>query len=1143
MAGSSIRLKQSARLPQWKAWLLSNRGDGIVAGLFIVAWLPRLFSLGNFITWDELMWVHRTVHFSQALLSGDWAATLRTGHPGVVTTWLGALGIGVQRLLLGVPSSREWTWLLQLPVLDPRDAVALRRLAPLLVAAKVPLTLVTALAVVGCWALARRLVGLRTALLGGFLIALDPFFLAHSRVLHLDALLANFMALGLLSLLVYLRDPGQRGWLILSAFATGLAALNKTPAFSLLPMGIALLLAWDFLPNRVNRIRAILLWGGVILGTYVAFWPAMWIAPLDTLRQVLAKTLGYAAQAEETADFFRGATVSDPGALFYPLAFLFRVSPITLLGLLGSPLLWWRRGRSERRTWTILWVYALLYGFVMALGAKKFDRYLLPLFLPANLLAAMGWSSIVSGLFQIGLIGWSRVMTWSSSHLVGWPRGLGDSWLDGGVAGCGHGQTSKLLKRRSDWWAWMGGAALVLFQALLVLPYHPHYLAWYNPLLGGLRQAVRTLPVGWGEGLEKAAAYLNLQPDAETLTVACGGVPGIAPKFRGRTLPLTPASLIEADVVVVYVSDRQGGASPVDEYIGGTRPQHVVRLQGVEYAWIYLNESYRAPLQVLASEAEAGDALVIAGPSLVAKHYDGPLPSYVLRGEESEGEVASVLRRLTAGRERIWYIRFPSLAGWNNRLSPAADTAYYQLASQAYLVREEVFPIVILSLYHLPEEIDFMPTELRTGDDPITFGDQLRLVRSWLSDSSIGWGQELGVELVWQAITLPDADNTAFLHLVDPNDNLWGQVDLPLLNRRGEGTVDWSVGVEEPIRYLLTPWAGIPPGYYELLVGVYRSGTQHLLSVKDGQGWVMGDTVSLGQVQVVSSPLQPTMEQLSIPQPMLKEMDKSIMLLGYNLSPLSVQPGGSLRLDLFWRVEVTPTEDYELSVEFEGGERRFAIPNAYYPSSRWRAGEVLRGQFDIPVPAALSQGEYPVRINLARPESSCPAGECYLLADPISLGPVQVVARARSFEVPTIPHPLNLQLADQITLLGYDLPDGRVKPGKPLPITLYWQAQGPIDVAYTVFTHLLGPEERVVAQKDNVPQDGAAPTTGWLPGEVIVDEYQIPVPSDFPPGPFQIEVGMYDPVAGERLPMYGAEGDRLPHDRVLLISLERKQAK
>ncbi len=1076
---------------QQRAWLLQ------AAGLFILSWLPRLLSLGAFITWDELMWIYRSVHFSQALFSGDWAATFRTGHPGVMTTWLGALGIGVQRLLLGVPSPTEWAWLLQLPALAPCDATALQRLALLLVAAKIPLTLITALAVVGCWALARRLIGPWAALLGGLFIALDPFFLGLSRVLHLDGLLASFMALGLLSLLVYLRYPTQRHWLLLSAVTTALAALTKTPALFLLPLGMTLLLVFGR-----QRISDFLLWGGVIVGTYVALWPAMWVAPLDTLSGVLDKALGYAAEAEETARFFRGAAVADPGPLFYPLAFLFRVSPFTLLGLLASPLVWWRGSRRERWVWGTLLTYAGFYGIMIALGAKKFDRYLLPLFPPLDLLAAMGWAC----LGQVADGKWRMANSKCQLSAISY-------------------RLSAISQRR---WALVGIAALALIQALLVLPCHPYYLAWYNPLLGGLRQAVRMLPVGWGEGLEKAAAYLNALPEAEKLSAASAGVPGMAPKFKGQTLPLTPASLVEADYVVIYVSDRQGGPSPVDELIAGTPPQYVVHLQGVEYAWIYPNESYRAPLEVLALEAEAGDVLLFDTPSLLAEHYGGSLVCYVFRGKETEEEVVSALRRLSAGQKRIWHIRFSALP------SPAAEVAHTQLASRAYLVREDVFPLVTLSLYQLPEGANFAPAELRTGDGPFTFGGQLRLIRYGLADPSIGWGQKLGAQLMWQTVASPEANCTAFLHLVDGSGHLWGQVDLPLRNERGEGTAEWPVGVEETIRYLLDPWPGIPPGHYELLAGLYRSDTQQRLSVRDGQGQPVGDVVSLGQVQVISSPLQPRVEELAIPYSLQREIGNSILLLGYGLSPLSVQPGMKLHLDLFWQVIAPSEEDYELLVEFGGEEKSAAIPNPFYPSSQWRAGEVLRGQFDIPVPADLANGEYPVRINLVRPDGS------HLLAEPVLLGRVGVKGRARSFEVPAISYRLDLRLGDRVTLLGYDLPKPRVQPREPLRLTLYWQAQGPTDAAYTVFTHLLGPEGRVVAQKDSPPQGGAAPTTGWLPGEVIADEYQIPIPSELPPGPFQLEVGMYDPATGERLPVYDVQGNRLPEDRALLMSLERE---
>ncbi|MEA3345405.1 MAG: glycosyltransferase family 39 protein [Chloroflexota bacterium] len=1045
-----------------RAWLLQ------AAGLFILALVPRLLNLGAFITWDELMWVYRSVHFSQALLSGDWAATFRTGHPGVVTTWLGALGIGAQRLLLGLPSSAEWAWLLQLPALDPHDAVALQRLVPLLIAAKIPLTLVAALAVVGCWTLARRLLGPRAALLGGVLMALDPFLMGLSRVLHLDGLLASFMALGLLSLMTYLHSPSERRWLLLSAFATGLAALTKTPALFLLPLGALLLLAFG-----EKRLHNLLLWGGLIIFTYVALWPAMWVAPLDTLSSVGGKALGYATQAEATAHFFRGTTVADPGPLFYPLVFLFRISPLTLLGLLASFLVWRLGSRRKRRVWSVLLAYAGFYTIVMAMGAKKFDRYLLPVFPAVDILAALGWIQL------------------------------------------------ERMSIRSRW-ALARGAALVLLQALLVFPCHPHYLAWYNPLLGGLRRAVRTLPVGWGEGLERAAAYLNTLPDAENLTVASAGVPGMAPKFEGRTLPLTPSSLIEADYVVIYVSDRQGGPSPVDELIAGTPPEHVVQLQGVEYAWIYPNESYRAPLEVLESEAEVGDALLIAGPSLVAKHYDGPLKRYVLRGWESEAEIVSALCHLTEGKKRIWHVR--SLVS----PSPAAEIARWQLASRAYRLREDAF----LSLYQLPKRVSFASPELQTGDGPFTFGGQLRLVRYGLAAPTIGWGQKLGVELTWQAVAPPEADYTLFLHLVDGSGHLWGQVDIPL--RDEKGTADWSVGKERSIRYLLSPWAGVPPGEYELRGGLYHPDTHQRLPVHDGRGQLRGDVVTLGQVQVIPSPLQPTVEELAISHPLRHEIGSSILLLGCGLSPYVVQPGSSLHLDLFWQVEAPPHEDYRLLVDLGGKEKTFPLPNPFYPSSLWRAGEILRGQFDVLVPPDLTSGEYSARINLVRSDSS------HLLAEAITLGRVRVEGRRHSFKVPAIPYPLDLWLGDRIKLLGYDLPKPRVKPGGTLRLILYWQAQGPTEISYTVFTHLLEPEGRVVAQKDSPPQGGEAPTTGWLSGEVIADEYQIPIPSELPPGPFQVEVGMYDQATGKRLPMYDAQGNRLPGDRALLISLEEK---
>jgi 4-amino-4-deoxy-L-arabinose transferase-like glycosyltransferase len=104
-------------------------------------------------------------------------------------------------------------------------------------------------------------------------------------------------------------------------------------------------------------------------------------------------------------------------------------------------------------------------------------------------------------------------------------------------------------------------------------------------------------------------------------------------------------------------------------------------------------------------------------------------------------------------------------------------------------------------------------------------------------------------------------------------------------------------------------------------------------------------------------------------------------------------------------------------------------------------------------------------------------------------------------------------------LVGYDLNAGGVyKSGDTIYLQLWWQVDEPITADWTVFTHLLGPTRAdgstVWAGRDARPGDGSLPTTAWAPGDLILDEYQMPLPADTPPGEYLIEAGLYDPAAG-----------------------------
>ena len=102
-------------------------------------------------------------------------------------------------------------------------------------------------------------------------------------------------------------------------------------------------------------------------------------------------------------------------------------------------------------------------------------------------------------------------------------------------------------------------------------------------------------------------------------------------------------------------------------------------------------------------------------------------------------------------------------------------------------------------------------------------------------------------------------------------------------------------------------------------------------------------------------------------------------------------------------------------------------------------------------------------------------------------------------------------------LLGFDLARTAVTPGGPLGLTLYWQPRIETATGYKVFVHVVDASGTIVAQADAVPGRGARPTTGWLPGEGIVDRYTIALPGSLPAGQYQVVTGLYDPDKRTRL--------------------------
>jgi 4-amino-4-deoxy-L-arabinose transferase-like glycosyltransferase len=142
-------------------------------------------------------------------------------------------------------------------------------------------------------------------------------------------------------------------------------------------------------------------------------------------------------------------------------------------------------------------------------------------------------------------------------------------------------------------------------------------------------------------------------------------------------------------------------------------------------------------------------------------------------------------------------------------------------------------------------------------------------------------------------------------------------------------------------------------------------------------------------------------------------------------------------------------------------------------------------------------------------------------------GEVSFDIPARNFAVPDIPAPLEANFNNEIQLLGYELPARRIQPGQRLPLTLYWRGLAYMGEDYRIFANPLDEQQRRWGGYDRRPRDGYS-TLRWVPGEMIIDPFGVPIAPDAPPGIYSLDLGFYRPTeaGAESLPLV-QDGQRL----------------
>jgi hypothetical protein len=527
--------------------------------LFAAALVVRLFQLSRFLTPDEYRWIGRSQNFLLGLVSGDLTATAQVGHPGVTTMWTGSLGILYRYLTRPAPALNG---LADFVAQMPTAPIDMAYVAPV----RIPTVLITAIFVVAfAYLLGRLLDDRRIGFLAGLLLTLSPFFTGASRVLHTDALATSFLTLSLLMMFGYWLRGWRRGWLAASGILAGFAFLSKSPTMFLMPFCALSGGVWALSRWRTGRwggwrdfrrlVTDGLMWGALAWLTVFALWPAMWVRPGLALGMLFGTAFDYGADGH--IHYFFGQITDNPGILFYPLMWLLRTMPFTIVGLvawLGFLVASRRsnaRERDERPTVTwMIFGFALFFLLFMTSGDKKQDRYILPIFPAVDALAAVGLLQLASLLAE------------------------------------------RLSQGRAVQIVRLGLLSAVLLVHTVIMAIHfPYYFTYYNPLLGGGRAAARWVTVGWGEGFDLAAAYLNAQPNAAETQVTSWYELTFAPQYRGSTERFEPdvSNLFAGDYAIVYINQlqRDEPAAAITDYFKARSPVFRGKLHGLEYVHVY----------------------------------------------------------------------------------------------------------------------------------------------------------------------------------------------------------------------------------------------------------------------------------------------------------------------------------------------------------------------------------------------------------------------------------------------------------------------------------------------------------------------------------------------------------------------------
>jgi mannosyltransferase len=540
-------------------------------------------------------------------------------------------------------------------------------------------------------------------------------------------------------------------------------------------------------------------------------------------------------------------------------------------------------------------------------------------------------------------------------------------------------QTSPLLPALATAWRWLVlGPTIEVGQAAVPLALAGALALW------GLASLASGWPEGSGHDRRWPAACLALWLGLPVLLIFALGLYREA--YLKFLLVASPAvSLMLAAGLVGSRPARLSRAQPArrlphDALRAGQGLAALVLLAATGLALgntyadpAYARDDYRGIARYVTAVGRHGDAILLNAPGqqeVFAYYYDGDLPVHPLpetRPLDAE-DTAAALEALARPGGRLFAVL------WATDESDPQRFVESWLDNHAYKALDSWYGNVRLVVYSVPQQTPASPE--RVTDVRLSNGDTILLTGYGLQPDQLPAGEIVQITLFWQVDRTPTRRYKVFVHVLDEANQIVGQRDA----EPGGGaklTTLWEAGETVADHHGVLIHPATAPGTYRVEVGLYDAETGERLVTPEGES------------QVWLEPIQVSRPLAAVPAAALGIARKvnahlgDLTLLGYDAHKLGfaheldapLGPGDLLHINLYWFAERQPAPGWRLVVALEDGrgQRRASLeaaPVVGFPTGRWEAGDIWRGQFNLKIPPGTEAGRYRLRIQALAPDGS-----------------------------------------------------------------------------------------------------------------------------------------------------------------------------